>query len=282
MIGSGKSKTVQVSVTVAPENQEIILAELASAGAHAFQFDRNTLLAWANDPNFSADETLAKYKSRGIVSDITLRTIAYKNWNERWESSIKPVVVEPFFVRPTFSKEEPPKNSSIEIIIDPKMSFGTAHHETTRLILGLLPTVVQPGCRVYDVGTGTGILAIACAKLGARNIVACDIDPWSIENAHENMRENGVGEAISLVEGDVRSLPVEAADVLVANINRNAILADLHLFASRVTHDGSLILSGLLAKDTSEISRQLSDLGMTDAQIVAENDWVAIVARRAV
>lgn len=200
------------------------------------------------------------------------------NWNETWEKSIKAQTIGDFFVKPTWSEEVVPSNK-ILLEIDPKMAFGTGYHETTRLVLRLLPQCIKKGNSVLDVGTGTGILAIAALKLGANKALGIDIDEWSFNNAIENGIINQVNQQLEIREGSLELLSVQDRfDVVLANIDRTALLG----MSGKLIHhtENFLVLSGLMSNDEKHI---LSDPLFTNLELVnriQENDWLALLYKK--
>lgn len=201
--------------------------------------------------------------------------IGDRNWNAEWEATIEPVDVAPFYVHASWHDGHIP-DGAIELIIDPKMSFGTGYHETTRLMLRAVAQMVSPGDRVLDAGTGTGILGIAALKVGAAGCLAFDNDPWCVVNAAENAELNGVQDVFSIVEGDERAVPDEAYDVILANINREALLAMMPALMAKLRPGGIIGLSGLLVSDAERVRSALpSDAIHEDT----EGEWWTIWIR---
>jgi ribosomal protein L11 methyltransferase len=160
------------------------------------------------------------------------------------------------------------------------MSFGTGYHESTRLILGLVEQYIRPGMTVLDIGTGTGVLAIAAIRLGARHAVACDIDEWSYDNAIENAALNGVAEKMTILEGDIAVTPDQPYDLVIANIQRNVLIPLLPAMRSRLAPGGTLLLAGLLNIDRDAMTDALREHGFTVLHESAENEWIALAANR--
>jgi ribosomal protein L11 methyltransferase len=221
------------------------------------------------------------WRSSGSVRPVvSSKLIANQNWNEAWEKTIRPIhATKRIVIRPTWHTYAPGQDE-IVIIIDPKMSFGTGYHETTRLVLRLMENRIGKGSRVLDVGTGTGILAITAVKLGAATSVGTDIDEWSYENAKENLTLNGVAESVVIVQAELSSLPLEPFDLILANIQRNILLALLPAMVSRLAPAGGVILSGLLTGDHEEMRDALSRHSMNIREELGENEWIAMYATR--
>jgi ribosomal protein L11 methyltransferase len=158
------------------------------------------------------------------------------------------------------------------------MSFGTGYHETTRLMLALMDQLVRPGMQLLDIGTGTGVLAIAGIKLGCSKAVGCDIDEWSFDNAKENAAKNGVNERVRIIQGDVFASPPGPFDMVAANIQLTVIVPILNELTARLAPRGVLLLSGLLLRDEEEITRMLVGQGLSLQRRLIENEWLALAA----
>ncbi len=210
---------------------------------------------------------------------IAVQLLEDKNWKEEWEKTIRPIqVTERIVIKPTWH-EYTPTPGQVVITIDPKMAFGTGYHETTRLVLRLMEKHVQKGMKVLDVGTGTGVLAIAGAVLGASAVVGVDIDEWSYDNAVENVDLNRVEDRVKILQGDLSSLPPERFDMIVANIQLNVIDQMLPDIRERLNTGGVLLLSGLLLIDREHILGALAGYGFTVSEETKENEWLAVAAR---
>ena len=168
----------------------------------------------------------------------------------------------------------------IVIEIDPKMSFGTGHHETTRMMIRLLEKSVRGGEKVLDVGTGTGVLAIAAVKLGAERCLAIDNDDWSIENAKENIIKNGAGDKIEIAKGDLTSVPQSDFDIVVANLNRNTLLYLRDELYGKCVKGGLALLTGVLALDEESIVDSYVQKGFTSLEVLHEAEWSALVFKK--
>ena len=203
-----------------------------------------------------------------------------RNWNEEWEQSIQPQRIGRFVITPTWGNPEITAEDVV-LEIDPKMAFGTGYHETTRLILRMLPEVVQPGDTILDAGTGTGVLAIAALKIGAAHALGFDIDEWSHDNATENALLNLVSDRFVIKQGGFEQLdPGRQYDITIANINRNALIENAVVLASTVTPGGALLLSGLLRQDEEQMLKQSAYSGWKHVSSIYENEWVAIWLQR--
>jgi len=279
---------IELAITTEPSAFDTIAGSLAIEGFEGFWEDGNTLRAYMREELWNADrlEGLRRTLSRitGTLSlpppSLTITPVAEENWNRIWEESIRPVrVTERIVVAPTWHPHSAGPGE-IVLTIDPKMSFGTGYHETTRLMLSLMERHLTPGARVLDAGTGTGILAIAALKLGARSALGFDTDEWSSVNAAENARLNGVSGLFTVRQGDLRDVPETGFDLIGANIQKNVIEEMLAGFVSRLAPGGILLVSGLLAADREEMIGSLKGAGLLPADERCEGEWIAFAARR--
>ena len=254
-----------------PEQQEWAIAHLAEAGYDGFEEKEEELVAYIPEEKFDPlvlKELAYKYQFRYSQS-----RVEEQNWNEVWESNFHPVIIDDFVgIRADF--HPPLKNVTHEIIITPKMSFGTGHHATTAMMIRQLRELDLSGMTVFDFGTGTGILSILAEKLGAAHVLAVDNDNWSIENARENLAKNGcsrveVSFADSIGEQDVY-------DLILANINKNVITAHLATLAGHLREKGMLILSGLLTEDAGEISEIATAHRLKKINQRSEGQWLSM------
>jgi ribosomal protein L11 methyltransferase len=275
-------KTVALTIDVEDDLQELLIAELADLDFEAFEQEEDRLTAYvpAARWNDAAREHIEAWLAgHGLPAPLREEVIPAQNWNRQWEETIRPIVVGRFLVRPTWAEAPAGAEDRILLEIDPKMSFGTGYHESTRLALHFLPAVVRPGDRVLDAGTGTGILAIAALKLGAATAIAFDIDEWAQENAVENFYLNGVADRVTFREGSIDVVPETGFDVILANIHLSVLLEMLPAFAARLRPGGRLLLAGLLRQDRDRICTAAAH-GFTLALEDAENEWWAGVWER--
>lgn len=183
-------------------------------------------------------------------------------------------------VAPTWQRYTPERGELL-LTINPKMSFGTGYHESTRLAARLLEEFLQPGMRVLDIGTGTGILAIAAVKLGAREAWGIDTDEWAYNNARENVDLNGVRDRITIRGGSVADLPGNSFDLILANIQRDVIERLLKEMIDHLQPSGLLILSGLLETDSRPILDMARESSLSVVRQIREGDWIALAVERA-
>ncbi|GJQ33497.1 MAG: hypothetical protein HBSAPP04_23360 [Ignavibacteriaceae bacterium] len=209
--------------------------------------------------------------------DISVEKLERQNWNEEWQKNLKVLKAGTrFAVKPTFV-DYTPSPDEIIIEIDPKMSFGTGEHETTRLILGLLEKYGNNREFVLDAGAGTAILAIAAVKLGSKRAIAFDNDDWCLENGLENVKLNDVESRVEIRICETRDITERGFDLILANIQRDVLLAIAGDLAERQAPGGTLILSGLLITDEEIIKPVYQDLGYRFIDKTGENEWISLV-----
>jgi len=254
-----------------PEQKEILIAQLADAGYEGFEEKDVSLDAFINSKSF--DTVILNEISFKYQTPYTKEKIAETNWNQVWESSFEPVIVNDYVaIRADFHK--PIINTKFEIVITPKMSFGTGHHATTHMMIELMKEIDFNGRSVLDFGTGTGILAILAERSGAKTIVAIDNDDWSIANAEENFKKNNCNKIILRKSSDAMS-EIEF-DIILANINKNVILENLVLLDKQLNKSGQILLSGLLEADKDEILRIATELRLKLKKELIRNNWIAL------
>ncbi len=269
--------TIEVSIPLSDDGHERLIADLSDLDFDAFLQEDNLLKAFIpanrwSDTNRDEVERLALAYGGGPVSE---REVPPENWNRVWEETIKPIIVGAFVIKPTWAELPREAEGKTLLEIDPKMSFGTGYHESTRLALRFLPEVIGRDDRVLDAGTGTGILAVAAIKLGAHAAVAFDNDEWAQTNAVENFILNGVQDQVVFREGTLDVVPECNFDVVVANINRNILMEMLPGFRERLVPGGRLVLAGLLQQDRDAMLKAAAPLRLI--REATENEWWSVV-----
>lgn len=275
----GNEPTTALTLDAPPEVRDVLVAELAEAGFDGFTEEADLLVAFVPKGLWKErlrSEVLDRVRAHG-ASIVSERIIEPENWNALWEASVTPVEAGPFVVHPPWIA---PDEGRIAIGIEPKMSFGTGHHETTRLMLGAVARHVREGMSVLDAGTGTGVLAIAALRVGASFAEAFDVEPWAVENAVENAGRNGVAGRMTVRQGGLDSAPSGPFDVVLANINRNVLLDMLPGLTARLAEGGVVALAGVLRQDRDVMLGALGSAGLVLLEEEAEGDWLALVARR--
>ena len=247
---------------------------LAEIGFDSFMDDSMGLKAYCSAENRN-DEAVESLLADSAFFDIHLLKVEEmpdKDWNELWEASYQPVVVnERCRVRAPFHAPDP--SFEFDLVIEPKMSFGTANHETTSQIIQLMLETDFQGKTVLDMGSGTAVLAILAKKLGAAHTVAIDNDEWAYRNAFTNCELNGIGD-IEIVLGDALSISGKF-DVVLANINRNILLRDMHCYVAAMNPEAHIFFSGFYTEDLGSIKAEAERLGLRYCRHLSRNNWVA-------
>lgn len=253
---------------------EILIAELGQAGFESFVEHEDGLKAYIQKEEWTSNILAEIFILGSSEFDITFqkKEIDQVNWNAEWEKNFTPIIVDDTCaVRATFHK---PFNVRYEIVIEPKMSFGTGHHETTHMMMQYVLEEEYVGKEVLDMGCGTAILAILAEMRGATKLDAIDIDSWCVENSEENVTRNNCN-AITTILGGAEVIPQVKYDNIIANINRNILLNDMNTYVSRLKKGGSLFLSGFYAEDLTIITDCCNKLGGTFVSNKERNNWVA-------
>lgn len=258
-----------------PEMREIMLALLDQMGYDSFAETDYGLKAYVEEAQFDrqALESLYIFRQPGVEIDYQVDRLENKNWNEEWETHYAPITVDDrLHIRAIFHASRP--EFPLEILITPKMSFGTGHHQTTRLMARLMLAMDWQGQKTLDMGTGTGILAILAEKLGAGAVDAIDNFEWAVINTAENADLNDC-HRIKAEAGDATLLPGRKYEVVLANINRNVLLEDMKSYNQTLVPGGQLLLSGFLAHDFDLINTRAESLGLSLQDRLEENNWQA-------
>ncbi len=268
---------LEVDIEIDPDFAEIIIAELAEIGFDSFLETDKGVLGYVEEGNFNdADfkQLMETYAARTSLI-YSLKGIQKQNWNEEWEKNFEPIEInDQIIVRSTFHQAQP--KYKYEIIITPKMSFGTGHHETTAQVMDLQLSLDHQQKKVLDVGTGTGILAILAEKLGATYIRAFDIDEWSVENTIENTALNTCN-CIEVAQGTIQDEKINDYDIVLANINRNILIAEIGIYAKFLKPKGHLIISGFYEKDIEDITSEAALNNLKKMKSTSKKEWAAVV-----
>lgn len=263
---------IQISINVKEnESKDILVALLSEIGYEGFEEEKDLLHAYIH---------ASEYDEQKLTKVLSLTNFSFKkniiqetNWNEQWEKSFDPVIVDDFCtVRASFHKTA--ATTTHEIIITPQMSFGTGHHATTYLMIEEMRWLDLQSKAVLDFGTGTGILSILASKLGADSIYAIDIDDWSIKNAAENIKENNCRNIYLEKSGELNMS--RKFDIILANINRNVILANLVFIQQHLQPGGVVLLSGLLLSDKPEIVEKAKNFGLNLVKQKEKDSWILL------
>ncbi|GAA4291214.1 50S ribosomal protein L11 methyltransferase [Aestuariibaculum suncheonense] len=265
----------EFTVTPLQPAVEILIAELGFAGFESFVETETGVTAYIQKEEWNEDilNDVQILNSEEFKIDYTFSEIEQTNWNEEWEKNFNPIVVDDVCsVRAPFH-EKP--NTEYDIIIEPKMSFGTGHHETTHMMIQHILKNDFTGKSVLDMGCGTGVLAILAEMKGAKPIDAVDYDNWCYVNSLENVDRNNC-EHITVIEGDASVLEGKRYDVIIANINRNILLQDMATYVSCLNENGILFLSGFYNDDVPVIQEVCEKLLLKFAEKFERNQWVAL------
>jgi len=253
---------------------EILIAELGYAGFESFVETEEGVTAYIQKDEWRDNilDEIEILNSLDFKIDHSFAEIEQINWNIEWEKNFSPIEVDgKCVVRAPF---HPERNLEYEIVIEPKMSFGTGHHETTFMMLQYILENEFEGKSVLDMGCGTAVLAILAEMRGASSIDAIDIDEWCYENSIENTEKNNC-QNISVYLGDAALLKNQKYDVIIANINRNILLEDMHVYAKCLKNNGSLYLSGFYSQDLAVIKETCNSLGLEFVNNKENNNWIA-------
>ena len=270
--------TIELTLAIPPPEHDRFLAQLEE---HATGFVQNdaALRAYVPADRWAAvnrEQLEARLAADGYLDALSVRPLAAKNWNAVWEDTLSPARAGPFLICPTPTDIPPDHTDAMVLRIDPEMSFGTGHHATTRLALQLLGDVLAPGDRVLDVGTGTGVLAIAACRAGAAAALGVDTNPDAVRNARKNAQKNDVADCVTVREGSVDGAPETGYDIVVANITRRVLLGLLPDLLSHLTTDGTLLLSGVLQPQGDSVldTAEAHSLHL-DAEATEDGWWAA-------
>ncbi|MFM2136185.1 MAG: ribosomal protein methyltransferase [Bacteroidota bacterium] len=267
----------QVRFEIKKENEEVLVAFLAEAGFDMFEEFSEGILAYIPENGRSLPEIEELVKS--LSTEITgaswqVSHMADRNWNEEWEKSFEPVIIAGrVMVRAPFHPA--PSSDLIDLVIEPKMSFGTGHHPTTALMIESMLGDSWEDVSVLDMGCGSGVLAILAFKLGAKQLLAIDIDDWAVENTAENVSRNDCT-PIAVEKGNSSLLTGRVFDRILANINRNILLHDLTAYASALNVDGRLYISGFLTDDADVLTRKAAEVGLAADGSLSSDNWMML------
>ena len=254
---------------------DILVAELGEAGFESFTENPDGVIAYIQKADWNASllDDVQILQSEEVNFSYDVKEIEQVNWNLEWEKNFEPIVVDnEVSIRAPFHKNP---GLTYDIVIEPKMSFGTGHHETTHLMVQHLRGLDLQGKHVLDMGCGTGILAIFAEMRGASAIDAIDIDNWCYENSIENVARNQC-KSISVYEGDSSLLKPKTYDLIIANINRNILLADMEIYAGSLKDQGILLLSGFYTEDIEKINASAENNGLQLDKKLERNNWVGL------
>jgi ribosomal protein L11 methyltransferase len=272
----------EVRIDFTPCNEDItdvMAALLADIGFESFVPDDTGLTAYVKAADFDlakVEQAVAEMPFDNVKASVAQQLIEGQDWNSEWEKNyFKPIVVgDKVVIHSTFHTDVP--SAQYDIVIDPKMAFGTGHHATTALVIAALLDTDLNGKEMIDMGTGTGILAILASMRGAAHVTAIEIDEFAYQNAIENLRLNNTN-GILLINGDASALDnIEPVDVFVANINRNVITGDINRYVKSLKNGGTMILSGFYVEDIPVIMESAAPLGLVEVEHHERERWCCL------
>ena len=257
---------------------EILMAELIEIGFDSFTEEHDGILAYIQKDLLNEEDLkeVSTLNNNEVTTSYTFQEMPNINWNEEWEKNFSPINVEDkVSIRAEFHENQ---NLPHEIIIQPKMSFGTGHHATTYLMIQQMLDMDFQNKTVLDMGCGTSVLAIFAKQKGAGKTVAIDIDEWSVENSRENAERNGVELEIS--QGTAENLGGENFDIILANINRNILISDIPTYVSVLNKGGQLLLSGLCFFDVDDVLEVCNQQNLTLKKKLQKEEWVSLLLEK--
>lgn len=270
--------TIELKIDLNPKKpwSEILVAELSELGFDSFVDTDSGILAYGNatlNLEEILDQTSLKEAFDG-KADVSHKIIPHQNWNAQWESDFQPVLVENYasILAPFHDKSTA---KGVVAIIQPQMSFGTGHHQTTWMMTKALFELPKMPTKVLDMGTGTGVLAIFAEKLGATEILAIDIEDWSAENAKENAALNDCNH-IEVKCGDIDLVPKADFGLIIANINKNILKAQMSVYAKSLEINGVLLLSGFFNSDVEEMIHYCEPFNLKLEKRFQKDEWAAL------
>lgn len=271
---------IRLHINISDDLHELLIAELLDFDFEGFEQEDNLLIA--SIPASRFDDTIREEIEKIIYQfeDATIEQeelVNPQNWNKKWEETIEPQTIGSFYVRPTWTPNRNGSSELIELLIDPKMAFGTGYHATTRLILSWISEFIIEGDKVLDAGTGTGILGIAALKLGATSVFGFDIDEWSKTNADENIALNDVSN-FEVKLGSIEVIPEDSTfDIVLANINKMALMELIPSLSEKIDEDGFILVSGLLEQDEKDMMEVAEANSLTHVETRQLGEWIAIL-----
>jgi len=269
---------IELIIIVEPKEQgsDILIAELSEIEFESFVDADNGFSAFIEEKRYDEQEIkkiFLKYSNLFKISYST-KIIPQQNWNKEWESNFQPIDVDgKCYIRAPFHALQ--KSFKYDVIIEPKMSFGTGHHFTTQLMIQKLMKLDIKNKSLLDMGCGTGVLAVLASLMGANPITAIDIDDWSYENSIENLEKNNINN-VDVHKGDAEILAGKVFHTILANINKNVLLNDLPIYARSIEKDGNLVLSGFFETDVEELTKKALELNFIFEEKVVNNEWTML------
>ena len=271
----------RLAVSCHPELSEILIAELSEAGFETFLENETGFEGYVEGEAFdrSMVEAIRKKYEQSTPLEFVFSRIPKKNWNEEWEKGYEPILVnDRCLIRAGF--HAPDRQYPYEVIITPKMSFGTGHHQTTYLMVKNMLDIDHANQRVMDAGCGTAVLSILASKLGATEVEAFDIDEWSVENGNENCAVNRCAN-IHIQRGTITEVVLQGKfDIILANINKNVLLEEMTIYSAFLNPGGRLLLSGFFTLDIPDLLREAARHHLREIRRDDRDTWAALLLSR--
>ncbi|MGW8315788.1 MAG: 50S ribosomal protein L11 methyltransferase [Bacteroidales bacterium] len=263
------------------EQREIVMSKMSMIGFDGFAEGEHFILAYIEDSRYSGsrvNDLTDELEVMGIRFKYHYHQIEDQNWNETWESKFQPILIDgKVLIRAPFHDSS--QDIPCTLIIEPKMSFGTGHHFTTRLMVREMLKYPLEGKQVLDMGCGTGVLAILASKSGASRVVGVDYDQWAYENALENVERNETS-SVEIRLGEVDVIGKEEFDLILANITRNVLVKDMSVYEQHLSRNGTLIVSGFLAEDVQHVLNAGYQCGISHLNTVEDNNWICLTFKK--
>lgn len=269
---------VELIVNVEPQElgSDILIAELSEIEFESFVESETGFYAYIKEDSYSEINVKKLFLNYSHILKISYisKIIEKQNWAKEWESNYQAIDVDgKCSIRAPFHEKK--KNIDYDIIIEPKMSFGTGHHNTTQLMIKKLLKLNLNNKSLLDIGCGTGVLAILASMLGANPITAIDIDDWCYENSIENLQKNNI-KNVAVYKGDSKILNGKSFNTILANINKNVLLSDMKVYNNSLEQNGNLVLSGFFETDIIEINKSAADLGLKMEEKLIIDEWAML------
>lgn len=258
-------------------DKEILYALMEQIGFEGFVEGEDDILAYVDEERYDSEvfnQVIDKLAAAGVKVQYRFHRTEEQNWNEEWERKFDPVIIDGnVLIRAPF--HDPSEDLEFTLVIEPKMSFGTGHHHTTKLMIREMGNHLLEGKRILDMGCGTGVLGIYACKKGAARVLGVDIDQWAYENAMENIKRNGAA-CMDVRLGDVGVLYQENFHMILANITRNTLVRDIPVYTEHLFSQGLLIVSGILAEDVQFVLNEAYRCGLKHVSTGEECNWISL------
>ena len=267
---------LEVQVTPKEQGSDVLIAQLAELGFESFVETENGFKAYIQETEYNEQQLniAFSYYTDFFKFNYSHSLIKQQNWNKEWENNFQPIEIkDKCFIRAPFHASKP--GFLYEVIIEPKMSFGTGHHSTTQLMIEKLLTLDINNKSLLDMGCGTGVLAIVASMMGANPVTAVDIDEWSYENTVENCSRNNINNVL-VHKGNAQILAGRVFHSILANINKNVLLADMSTYSSMLQTTGNLVISGFFETDIDELVLKSKEFGLKLKDSMTREKWALV------